>query len=242
MKIGIIETGEIHETIESVYGPYPKMFADRLHPVAPDIVFFTVSVVKGEPLIAVDDADGWIITGSRHGVYDDLPWIAPLKTFIKRCVSENVPIVGVCFGHQIMAEALGGRAEKSDKGWGLGVHTYEVDTQPSWMELPRNSYAGYAVHQDQVTARPPDAHRIAYSPFCENAALVYGDIERPSAISVQSHPEFSDEIVERLIDIRLKNIVAPDVVKFARNGLQKPVDNNMWAKAIIAFFRLAAKS
>ena len=121
MKIGILETGEVNPALRERHGDYPEMFERLLGAVDSSLEFAVVRVVAGEMPAAPGQADGWIVTGSRHGVYDELPWIAPLKAFLRSCIAARVPVVGICFGHQILAEALGGRAVKSEKGWGLGV-------------------------------------------------------------------------------------------------------------------------
>ena len=240
MKIGILETGIIHEGLTKLHGAYPTMFERMLHSVDPEIEFFSIKTCEGEVPNAPSDADGWIITGSKHGVYDDLPWIAPLISFLQACSSEQVPVAGICFGHQILAEAMGGKVEKSDKGWGIGVHSYDLDTRPSWMTNGRSSFAGHAVHQDQIIDLPSDATVIASSEFCEYAAIVYGNTENPTAISVQSHPEFGTEFVNDLIDIRLKGVITSDEASQAHQSLGQPVDNDIWANWLVQFFELAA--
>ena len=155
------------------------MFEALLAAVDPGLEFATVRVVAGEMPAAPGQADAWLVTGSRHGVYDDLPWIEPLKAFLRACVAARVPVVGICFGHQILAEALGGRVVKSDRGWGLGVQDYELVAHPGWMADLPDRFAVRALHQDQVVALPPAATVLARSPHCDFAALAYGDPESP---------------------------------------------------------------
>ncbi len=242
MRIGILETGDVHEALIGEHGDYPSMFEKLLRPHAPDADIFSVPVVRNVALPDPGDADGWVVTGSRHGVYDDLPWIEPLKQFLRDCVARKIPIAGICFGHQILAEALGGRAEKSPKGWGLGVQRYKLENVPSWMGEDIDAFGGYALHQDQVTALPPSATRIASSDFCENAALVYGDPEHPDAISVQSHPEFSAKYIDDVIDVRLKDSVVEPVRSRAKSSLGDPVSNDEWGGWIVKFLKLAAQA
>lgn len=239
MKIGILETGEVLPALAETHGDYPAMFKKLLRVHAPDAEFITIHVVNNAPLGPPTDADGWVITGSRHGIYDDLPWINPLKQFLRDCVAQHVPVAGICFGHQILAEALGGKAEKSDKGWGLGAQTYLVINAPSWMDNIGTEFTGHAVHQDQVTELPPTATPVASSDFCEYAALVYGNLDHPDAISVQPHPEFSAAFVDDLIDVRLKDIVPSDIQKNARQTLGQPVSNTQWGGWIVKFLEMA---
>src|SRR5699024_9937248 len=126
MRLGILETGKVNAALEDRHGAYPDMFARLYRAADPSIEMRSWSVVEGELPAAPEECDAWLITGSRHGVYDELPWIEGLKDFLRRARAARVPIIGICFGHQIMAEAFGGRAEKSAKGWGIGVQEYAV--------------------------------------------------------------------------------------------------------------------
>ena len=238
MKIGILETGDVNEKIVGKHGTYPQMFEMLLGSIDPSLEFQTWHVLKNQFPNAPQDADGWVVTGSRHGIYDDLPWIEPLKVFLRACLAAKVPVAGVCFGHQILAEAMGGHAEKSHKGWGLGIHDYTVINRPSWMKDLGLGYRGHAVHQDQVTVLPPETTVIAGSDFCKYAALAYGDAEAPLAISVQSHPEFNPDFMTDLIEARLRGVVPADVAAKGEATLGGDLNNEDWARWIVAFFRL----
>lgn len=217
MKIGILETGRPPEELAGAYPDYPAMFADLL--AAPDLTFRPYAVLDGELPASVTEADGWLITGSRHGVYEDHDWIAPLKAFIREIDAAGQPLVGICFGHQIMAEALGGRAEKYDGGWALGAHEYRgSDGQVHRLN---------AFHQDQVTEVPPGAEVIASSPFCQYAALRY----RGNMVSLQPHPEFAADYLAALLDLR-RGIFPPGM---ADNSPPVPDQSaaTAWATALI---------
>lgn len=137
-----------------------------------------------------------LVTGSSAGVYDALPWIAPLKAFLVSA-SGRTALVGVCFGHQVMAEAFGGRVIQSPKGWGVGLHRYEA-TGRAWLaDLP--SLALAASHQDQVVEAPIDAEVVAASDFTPFGALSY---PARKAISIQLHPEFDPDYARALIEAR----------------------------------------
>ncbi|HEU0223347.1 MAG TPA: type 1 glutamine amidotransferase [Paracoccaceae bacterium] len=237
MRIGILEAGEVGGNLAARHGAYPAMFRRLLSSAEPGLDFLTIRVVAGERPDGTGQADAWLVTGSRHGVYDDLPWIAPLKDFLRQCVAEGVPVAGICFGHQILAEALGGRAEKSSKGWGLGVHSYRLLEVPAWMEGARECYAGLALHQDQVAALPADATVLATSAHCEIAAVAYGDPEHPRAVSVQSHPEFSPGFVADIIAARRGKAIPEPVAEAALATLDRATDDADWARWILRYFR-----
>ena len=235
MKIGILETGELTDDLSAKHGDYPSLFTRFLHAIDPNIDFHSVKILDGELPASPNDAEGWIITGSKHGVYEDHFWIDPLKEFIRSSVTARVPLAGVCFGHQILAEALGGKVEKSEKGWGLGVHDYTIAAKPSWMTGLNASFSGHAVHQDQVIELPETATDIATSNFCPYAALVYGDPEAPAALSVQPHPEFSASFVDDLIAARVPDVFSAEQADKARATLGLTVHNKDWANWIHSF-------
>ena len=235
MKIGILETGEVAPELKARHGDYPAMFAALLGEVDPALEFVTTSVVRGEMPASPQAADAWLVTGSRHGVYDDLPWIEPLKAFLRACVAARVPVVGICFGHQILAEALGGRAVKSDRGWGLGVQDYEMVARPGWVRHVPDHFSVNALHQDQVVALPPGATVLARSAHCEVAAVAYGDPEAPDAISLQPHPEFDRAFLDALIVARTGTVLPEDLAAEARAGLVRGVHDREWARLIVDY-------
>jgi GMP synthase-like glutamine amidotransferase len=242
MRIGILETGEVNPDLRARHGDYPAMFERLLGAVDPALEFATVRVVAGEMPAAPSQADAWLVTGSRHGVYDGLPWIEPLKAFVRDCVAARVPVVGICFGHQLLAEALGGRAVKSDRGWALGVQDYEVAARPGWMTHVPDRFAVRALHQDQVVALPPGATVLARSAQCPIAAVAYGDPEAPDAVTLQPHPEFGPEFMDELIALRAGTVIPRDAAQAARGTLARPVDSHAWARLIVDYLRRAAEA
>ena len=200
MKLAILETGHPPTGLEQKFGTYPDMFARLL---GPGFEIATFDVQSGE----LPDPHGHaavLITGSPAGVYDSYPWIAPLLDFIR--AADSSKMIGVCFGHQAMAEALGGKVVKSDKGWGTGLHRYDVTGQARWT----NGEAQIAIpasHQDQVVVQPPNTAVVAKSEFTPFAALAWQD--RP-AISFQFHPEFTPHYAKALIGARRDRLPDPD--------------------------------
>ncbi|MGY6549359.1 MAG: type 1 glutamine amidotransferase [Roseinatronobacter sp.] len=204
MKIGILKTGTAPDQMRATSGDYPALFAHLLAGQGFDFVTYDVEamVFPDSPL----DADGWLITGSRHGVYEPHPFIAPLAQFIRDAFAVRRPVVGICFGHQIMAQALGGQVEKFAGGWIVGAQDYAFGADA----LTLNAW-----HQDQVVTPPPGALTLASSPNCAHAALGYGDL----GFSVQAHPEFDDICIQTLIDTRGPGVV-PDPILRAAEGQQ----------------------
>lgn len=202
MRIGVLQAGLVPEELTPRWGEYDAIFRRLLARSGRDFEVKGWRVVEGEFPAGPHEAEGWIVSGSKHGAYEDHAFIPPLEAFIRDAVAAGAPLIGVCFGHQIIAQALGGKVEKFSGGWGLGPQEYELTAKPGWMAEAPERLTVSAVHQDQVVEAPPGATRLASSPFCENAILVYGDPERPAAITIQPHPEFDDEFLKDLIAAR----------------------------------------
>lgn len=236
MKIGILQTGRVPEELYDQYGEYPDMFQVMLAQADPTLSFQTWAaldnVLPGDPRAC----EAWLITGSKFGVYDPEPWIEPLKDFLRAVRAARVPLIGICFGHQVMAEAFGGRAVKSDKGWGAGVHSYRIDSQPGWFGHDTPGFEMYAMHQDQVTALPDDATVLASSEFCPVAMVAYGDVQAPEAISIQPHPEFPGDYARALIDIR-GELLGADGAARARASFETPVHGRAFAEWAVRYLQ-----
>lgn len=194
MKIGLLQTGHPPGDLAETYGSYSAMFEALL---GDGHSYRVYDVEAGQLPADPAENDAYVITGSAAGVYDPLPWIEPLKAFLRQAKGEQ-PLVGVCFGHQIMAEAFGGKVIKSDKGWGVGLQAYEVAARAPWMDEAHHvSVPGS--HQDQVVEISPGARVLAGSAFTPYGILAYDDAK---AISMQFHPEFTPAYAKALIEAR----------------------------------------
>ena len=201
-SIGILEAGEPPAALLPRFGSYGDMF-ERL--LGRGFAIARYDVRKGEYPPAPAAHHGYIVTGSPVGVYDGHGWIEELKAFL-RAAKGKAKLVGICFGHQIMVEAFGGRVEKSERGWGIGLHAYDVQGRADWMDdAPR--FAIPVSHQDQVVEPPPGARALAGSAFNPFGLLAYED---QPAISFQCHPEFSPAFAKALIEERRDRLPRPD--------------------------------
>lgn len=222
-KIGILQTGIVGGALGDEFGEYPQMFMDLLG--SDDFTYVTYPIVENVFPTSVDECDGWIITGSKHGVYENHPWIKPLEAFIQKLVKSNRPTLGICFGHQIMAQAMGGVVEKSDKGWGVGIHAYCNNDTGKISKL-------LAFHQDQVITQPSNTDVTHRSDFCEFAGLRYSD----TCISLQPHPEHKADFTKTLLDIRRGVVIPEEIADQAIASLTQDHSHADYAKTIKYFF------
>ncbi len=221
MKIGILQAGHSPEGLIAEFGEYGEMFPRLLDGFG--FTFQVYSVVDGIFPDSVEAADGWLVTGSRYGVYDDLDWIPKLEDFLRSAYDAAVPIVGICFGHQLLAQALGGKVEKFRGGWSVGAIEYRMEGK----SLTLNAW-----HQDQVVSLPAAAVVLGSSDFCPNAMLAYGD----KALSFQPHPEFDSGFVSGLINGRGRGVVPAPLLDTAAARLDRPLSNHAVATRIAEFF------
>jgi GMP synthase-like glutamine amidotransferase len=222
MQIGILQTGQAPDALKGDLGDYPDMFQRLL--AGHGLTFRTWHVEAMDFPSSIHDAEGWLITGSRHGAYEDHPFIKPLEDFIRAAYAAHVPMVGICFGHQIIAQAMGGRVERYAGGWAVGAQDYDFGGKTVTLN---------AWHRDQVVTKPDAAAVIASNDFCTNAALLYDD----RALTVQAHPEFAPAFVDGLMRTRGPGLVPDDLMAAARARLDQPLADRAMAAQIAAFFK-----
>ena len=222
MKIGILQAGHAPDVMISKTGDYGELFQNFLSGEGFDFTIY--SIVDMEFPSSTSDAEGWLITGSRHGTYEAHDFIPPLEALIRDIHERQLPLTGICFGHQIIAQALGGKVEKYSGGWSVGHTEYtfedEVTTLNAW-------------HQDQVTEVPSDAVSTGSSSFCKFAFLVYGS----HIFSVQAHPEFSADFIEGLIDYRGRGVVPDQLLNDARSKLSLSTNSDRIRQKIVTLFQ-----
>ena len=235
MKIGILLVGRASEDLVDKYGTYAEMLIALINTEEQVFEFKTFNILDDEFPKDHLECDGWIVTGSPHGVYEDHSWIPTVSQLINNVYEANLPIFGVCFGHQLIAQALGGHVEKSEKGWGLGLHTYQVNNKPNYMSNLSEEVTLNICHQDQVLRPPQGATVYAKSEFCENAGFYIKD----KVLTMQAHPEFLVDFTKALLTARRDVTIPKEFVDPALVGLKNnpdSVQSNEFAKTIRQFF------
>lgn len=232
MKIGILQCDNVSDELQEEFGNYPEMFEKLLGAAASDFEFQTYRVIDGELPKSMDECDAYITTGSRHSVNDEDPWVVALEKFVVDLDQAKKKFVGICYGHQMLAKALGGEVAVSDRGWGVGISCNEVDVIKSWMDPEEKSLNLVISHSEQVSRLPAGVEVLAGSDFCPNYMLQVGD----HMMSVQGHPEFSKSYSRALMDKRADRIPA-DCIRDGRASLAGDSQGEMMMRWIANFIK-----
>ena len=230
LKIGILQADEVVEEYRPRHGNYPGMFEGLLNDAAngEELGFETYVAAEGrypDPRAC----DAYVITGSRASVYDDLPWIPPLVDFVGRALAAERKIVGICFGHQLVAHFFGGRTEKAE-GWVVGVHTSRVLVDAPWLDPRLDEVSLLSSHQDQVTELPEDATLIASNDFCRHAGFVWGE----HVLTFQGHPEFKKAYSADLMQMR-QDVLGDEVFERGMASLEQDTHEDHVGRWILNF-------
>jgi GMP synthase-like glutamine amidotransferase len=225
MKLGLLQCDHVQEALQPEFGDYDGMFRRWLPGD-----WRVYDVTKGERPADLDECDAYITTGSKASVYEDAPWVQGFAKLVRDIHAASKPFLGVCFGHQMMAYALGGVVAKSPKGWGIGIHEFRVLQNEARMQPPLETVRVLMSCQDQVEQLPPGATVLAGNEFCPVGIYRVGKM-----LGVQGHPEFTPEYSEALMLRRVDRIGAERVAA-AQATLREGAHSAEFAKWAIAFF------
>jgi GMP synthase-like glutamine amidotransferase len=232
VKLGILKTDAVRAEWVPEFGEYPDMFMRLLGPRDADLEFVVYDVMLGEYPAEIDEVDAYLVTGSKFSVYEDLPWIHRLLDFLRALHARRKKIVGICFGHQAVAQALGGRTEKAAAGWGVGLHHHRFTARPSWMDDGDESFAILVSHQDQVVVPPEGAAVLAGSQFCPNAVCQVGE----HILTLQGHPEFVNAYSRAIIEFRW-DMIGDERAREGIASLEGSPETDRLAQWILRFLR-----
>jgi len=228
-RVGLLVVGHVADTSTHIAGDYPELFAALL---GPDVELVRYDLDRDRFPDSVRECDGWLLSPSRCSVYDGHPWITSAEDLLRELLATGTPYVGVCFGHQLLAQALGARVARAAGGWEVGVHDYEVVRTPPWMTPPAASVALIASHEDQVLEVPPGAELLLRAPGCPVAGLTVGE----RAWTIQPHPEFVPALADDLLGRRV-GLIGSEGVAAARATLDRPLDREVvagWIRTFLA--------
>jgi len=232
MKLGILKTDTVRPEWVPGYGEYPDMFVALLSQLDPALEFVIWDAEQGDLPTDIDAVDAYLITGSKSSVYDDKQWIRELEDFVRELHARKKKLVGICFGHQLVAQALGGKTEKSAKGWGVGLHTHTFSSLPDWHDEDGEDFRILVSHQDQVTQVAAGSAVLAGSEFCENAVCQIGD----HILTFQGHPEFVPGYSREIMNFR-REMIGEDNYAVGMASLVNDPENDRIARWILNFLQ-----
>ena len=220
-RLGLLACDFVPDDLSDRFDDYPTMFAQALAAAEVPVDWQVYRAYAGELPHDVEECDGYMTTGSRNGANDSEPWISALIKFVQRLVESKRPLVGICFGHQIIAHALGGEVQQSKRGWGIGVHNYSLREKPAWMSLNGATFTVPVCHQDQIEQLPVGATVLAGNAHCGNFMVQFNE----TTLGIQGHPEFQPAYIEALLATR-SDIIPEPTFSAAQNSLSAKHDNS----------------
>lgn len=226
-NVAILNCDQLVDEVSGLEKNYPQMFISLFKQIGINIepkIYNVLDLKLPDPT----DHEVYIITGSKYSAYEDLDWILSLQDFIVRCFKIGRKLIGVCFGHQIIAQSLGGMV--SNIGWQVGARAISINKEAIWMEPYYKQLELLVTHQDQVTRLPEGATLFGSSDPCFNEIYTIDD----RVFSIQGHPEFSSDFLRELLQTRKGSIPEP-IYTQALTSLSTSLDSLVVAKWIIRF-------
>ena len=237
LRICILEADDLHPALQNAFIGFGQMFRELFSAQDIAVEFQIFNVVEGEYPDESQEFDAYLVTGSKADSFANEPWIIKLRGYLRQRFEQEDILLGICFGHQILALTLGGVAQRSSKGWGIGMHRYRLEHKPEWLPSAVDEFQLLISHQDQVTALPDGAELLASSDFCENAAFVLGQ----QVLCFQGHPEFTHDFSRGLLELRA-SIYCPKEYQAACKSLVQKHDGNVVAQWMLCFIQFAKQA
>ncbi len=238
MRIGILETATLEPAVKNKYGSYAEMFQRLFLSVDNQLQFNDYPVINGLYPDSIDECDAFLITGSKFDAHGEDPWILKLRDYIIDLHQQRKRLIGICFGHQLIARALGGLTQRNKNGWGVGNACSHIDQVKPWMGAENNQsskkqFSLLVSHQDQVVKLPDQAQLIASSDYCPISSYQVGN----HILTFQGHPEFQAEYLRYTMTKR-HDLIGEEKYQQAMASLKQPNDSLLVTRWMINFVKI----
>ena len=237
MRIGILQCDATNENFRDEHGDIPGMFISLFQSIDPELQFTVFDMRLEQYPQTPQECEAYLITGSRFSVYDDEAWIRKLEKFVVELHRKKHPLLGICFGHQMVARALGGKAEKASQGWGAGVQSFQKTATKSWLYPALENFSLLVFYQDQVTQLPEGAELLAENEFCPIASFQIED----HILTFQGHPELKKTYIKELLELR-EEILGPEIFAAGVKSLEQSIQPQVITNWMINFLRKGESS
>lgn len=231
-KLLILKAGATFETINQQYGDFEDYIVRQIGLPANDVV--TVPVYTSNTIPSMEDISAVIITGSHSMVSDKEDWSRYLSYWLRNVCGASVPVLGICFGHQILADAWGGTVDYHPGGREVG--TVEIELNEAGQKDPLlgclpERFLGHVFHSQTVVKLPPGAELLAKNSFEPHQAFVIHD----HVWGVQFHPEFDAKVMLAYVDIEQPALrKAGFVIDELKNSLKEHLYGQMLLRRFIS--------
>lgn len=231
MNIGLLQCDAMCASMQLEFGNCATLFLHLLTQTLPTCSIVTYRADQGQLPLHPTAHHAYLISGSHHSVNDRAPWIDKLCHFINTLKQTSIKTIGICFGHQLIAKAFGGQVAISKQGWAFGVKTYQILTQPSWMQGASADLRLIASHEEQIIKLPTSATVLASHPQCPYSMFSLQN----QFLGIQGHPEFTPAYIKKLVQTG-KYQIPSATIDIGLQSLSTPIDNRQvggWMHAFL---------
>ena len=232
MKVALLQCDSVRDRLQHIEGDFPEMFERFLTAHNPDVRLTTFDMRMGKFPDLNQEYDGFVCTGSRASVYENEEWISELKGYVRLLYSTGKKFVGICFGHQLIAESLGGRVAPSELGWGVGAQVSQVKEYKGWMRPKRDFFTVPVSYKDQITELPAESESLAYNNHCPHFMISVGR----HFLGIQGHPELSRRYVKTLLRSR-RDVLGDEAVSDGISSLENEIHSDVLSSWTLNFLR-----
>jgi len=227
--VGLLLCGDVHLALQPEFGSYAKCLINEFQLQGKQVTIKTWQVWQNEIPDSIMEADVYVVSGSSASVFDNEPWIKRLSDFICRAHSKNRRLLGICFGHQMIHHALGGKVERAPVGWGLGIYPIKLYHKITGLSQ-YDSISLFAMHRDQVIVPADGFDLLGGNEFCPYYLLSQAN----GVFTLQGHPEFTRRFFNAFLTVAENKFDAHTVAK-ARLSMQKNDDSDVVCRLVNDF-------